>query len=102
MYACVYEDRAVLGKLCQVPHCSVMEDILRAAREGDEEEVNRLLDADPTLLERMDSEGSREGYEKWKYTFGGSKSTIRSLSAADMFLFTIIDHNHVRTWVTNE
>jgi ankyrin repeat protein len=43
-----------------------MEDILRAAREGDEEEVNRLLDADPTLLERMDSEGSREGYEKWK------------------------------------
>jgi ankyrin repeat protein len=33
-----------------------MEDIMRAAREGDEEELTRLLNADPLLLEREDDD----------------------------------------------
>jgi hypothetical protein len=37
----------------------VMGDIFRAAEEGNEEEVIRLLDADPTLLEREDDDGNR-------------------------------------------
>jgi ankyrin repeat protein len=36
-----------------------MEEIFRAAREGNEGEVIRLLDADPTLLEREDDDGDR-------------------------------------------
>jgi serine/threonine-protein phosphatase 6 regulatory ankyrin repeat subunit B len=36
-----------------------MGDIFRAAREGNEEEVTRLLDVDPALLERGDDRGDR-------------------------------------------
>jgi ankyrin repeat protein len=36
-----------------------MGDIFRAAREGNEGEVLRLLDADPALLERVDQHGDR-------------------------------------------
>jgi ankyrin repeat protein len=36
-----------------------MGDIFRATEEGNEEEVIRLLDADPTLLEREHNEGNR-------------------------------------------